>query len=762
MPDIAVTIDTDDPVSVDETTGDIATKQNDGGVVVQLNSGRARKEGDDADDGWFKNLAKDMDAGKLGTICEELIEAIEADNESRLGYLSNVSQGLTLLGLKLEKPKSIASESTGAVEGMSSVTNPLMLDAILRGWANTVGELLPAEGPAKIKDVGEADDTTDDLADALERDFNHYLTDIDKAYYPDTSHMLLWGPYFRGCGIKKVYRCPMRRRPVSESVSPDKLIVDDAKKDFAACGRITHEIDDMRPSVLRRMQLLGIYVDYELAQASPETSRTDQKIASIQGTVAIPKRQEDQPYTLWETQCELDLDDYAPADFKGEGIPLPYRVTIDKDTRKILALHRDWNEDDKDCRRKRLYVKYPYVPGPGFYGTGLMQILGNSTAAMTAAWRISLDGGMYANFAGGLAEKSALKQNTNIIRVSPGEFAPVDTGGKDIRTMFMPMPYRDVTPGLLGLIDRITTQTKTLGGAADIPAAEKIQNVPVGTILSQIEQAMVVIVATHKGMYTAQAEEFGMLIDLFKEKPQDFWRGNEVAPKDFWNDEKFMMALERCPPLVPVADPNVPSHIFRIAKALGLLQLAGNPIVGRYLDPKEVLRRCLRALKEDSKGLVIDPPPQAAAPDPATIAAQAKVESAKAQQMQAQTKAQQAQADMALEPEKIQAQRDIHTAELAREMVIHGKDQAQSQHDQSMDRAEHGLNILKTVHDIGESGRQHGLDVAGQAHDQRMDQAGHQLERTQASHDAAMDRAGHALDVHQALHPPKPASKPKS
>jgi hypothetical protein len=761
MAEIAITIDADDPVTMDQSSGDTATRQNDGGVVVALNSGRAVKaKENDGDDPWFKNLAKEMDTGKLGTICEELIEAIAADNESRSGYLSNVSQGLTLLGLKLEKPKSIASDSTSAVEGMSSVTNPLMLDGVLRGWANTVGELLPAEGPAKIKQVADADQSLDDLAEALQRDFNHYLTDIDKSYYPDTSYMLLWGPYFRGCGIKKVYRCPMRRRPVSESVSPDKLIVDDAKKDFAACGRITHEIE-MRPLVLRRMQLLGIYVDYDLAQPSPETGRTDQKIATIQGTSAIPKRQEDQPYTIWESQCELDLDDYAPKHFKGEGIPLPYRVTIDKDTRRILALHRDWNEDDADCRRKRLYVKYPYVPGPGFYGTGLMQILGNSTAAMTAAWREALDAGMYASFPGGLGEKSALKQNTNIMRASPGEFYPVDTGGKDIRTMFMPMPYHDVTPGLMGLIDRITQQTKSLGGAADIPAAEGIQNVPVGTMLAQIEQATKVMAAAHKGMHQAQAEEFGMLIDLFKENPEDFWRGNEVAPKGFWTDEKFLQALEQSPPLVPTSDPNVPSHIHRIAKAIGLVQLASHPVFGPRLDPDEMLKRILGAMREDPRGLIVAPPPQSAAPDPRVIEAQAKADKARSDAALAQGKLAQLPQEQDLQREKLQTERDISTTDLAREMVIHGKDQAELAHNQEMDKAQHGLDVLKTVHDIGESGRQGGLDTAQFAHERTMDHLGHGLERQQAQHDQTIDRKGHALDVHQAMNPPKPANEKK-
>jgi hypothetical protein len=424
-------------------------------------------------------------------------------------------------------------------------------------------------------------------------------------------------------------------------------------------------------------------------------------------------------------------------------------VTIDKDSRKILSLIRDWNENDEDARRKRLYVKYPYVPGPGFYGTGLMQILGNSTAALTTAWRMTLDTGMFANFPAGLAEKSTLRQLNNIMRAGPGEFVPIDTGGKDIRTLVMPFPFKDVTGGILQLIELITAQVKQLGGAADIPAAEGLQNVPVGTMLSQIEQTTKIMAAAHKGMHTAQAEEFALLLDLFKENPQDFWRGNGVAPHGYWTDEKFLAALEKCPPLVPASDPNVPSHIHRIARVIALLQVAANPLFQGRWNVDELQRIAIQTLKFAPTTLMQAPPPQGAAPDPAMIAAQARADSAQAQVLTAQARAAESQQKMQMEPEKLQLQRDTATTDLAREMIIHGKDQAemahaaQSQsHDQQMDRAAHGLDVLRAVHDIGTASRQHGMDAADMAHQH------------------TMDRASHALDVHEAMKPePKTATK---
>jgi hypothetical protein len=379
-------------------------------------------------------------------------------------------------------------------------------------------------------------------------------------------------------------------------------------------------------------------------------------------------------------------------------------------------------------------VKYPYVPGPGFYGTGLLNILGNATAAMTAAWREALDAGMYATFPAGLISKDATRQNTNLFRLSPGEWAPVELAGKPINQVAMGMPYHDVTAGLMGMMDRITQQAKALGGAADIPAAEGIQNVPVGTMLAQIEQATKVMSAAHKGMHQAQAEELRMLLDLFRENPEDFWRGNTICPEGYWNEQKFLQAIEDCN-LVPASDPNVPSHIHRIAKAVALTQLKINPAFAPYMDTKETLQRVLRAMKEDENGLLVDPPPQAATPDPNAIAAYAKLTQAQASQTSAQAKVAASGQDAQIQQEKLQTQRDIATTDLAREYVIHGADQAKMQHDMQMDRAQHGLAALKTVHDIAESGREHGLNVADTAHQH------------------AMDRAGHALDVHTALNP---------
>jgi hypothetical protein len=744
----------DDSVRVDPVTGTVETDQPDGGVVVQLHDKPPAEQG--KEDAWFANLAAGkIDAMELGRIANDLFDAISEDDRSRSNYLSVRARGLDLLGLKLEEPKSTVGDASSSSEGMSSVTNPLLLEAVLKGWANARAELLPAEGPVKIDNEGDETEAEDDLADALERDMNEYLTSGAPEYYPDTSHMLLWGTYLGGSGFKKAYRCPMRRRPVSESVDAKDLIVSDTTKDFRSCGRITHQIL-MRPSVMKRMMLLGAYRDVTLTQPSPTPNQVDTKIAGIQGTQLQNNRPEDQPYTLWETQCELDLPEFAPGKFKGEGIPLPYLVTIDKDSREILALRRDWEEDDEEAQRQQMYVKYPYVPGPGFYGTGMLNILGNASAAMTAAWREALDAGMFASFPGGLMLKLGQRQNTQNFRVAPGEFAGIESNGQmSIQEMVMPMPYKDVTPGLMSLMDKITEQSKELGGSAEVPVGEGVQNTPVGTMLAAIEQATKVMAAAHKDMCVAMADEIKLIIKLFRKHPEDFWRGNKKAAS-FWNVEKLDQALQNYD-LIPRADPNTPSHIHRLMKAVALLQLAVNPVTGPFMNGKEVLLRCLRAMREDANGLVQDPPPQPQGPqtDPAKmLSAQAAMTKAQTDQQLAAVKAQTAGADASLDAAKLQTQEKIAGMNLERERVIHAhdamKDHVQAVREDAQQAREHSLNVAGLQHDALSSARDHGLE-----------QQKHALDVAQAAHDAQMAEKAHAVSAFEATKPePKPA-KPK-
>lgn len=760
--DLSVIIDDDaETIRIDPLTGSIETDQPDGSVIVELD---AKKPGEDDDeDDWFKNLVDDIDPGTLSTLSEELFEQVSADDRSRDQKLADIARGLDLCGLKLAEPKSSVGDSSSGVEGMSSVTNPLLLESLLKGWANAQAELLPAAGPVKIDNAGEETAEEDELADRYEKDMNHWFTTTASEYYPDTSHMLLWGTYFGGSGFKKIYRCPMKRRPTSESVGVKDFIVSDATKDMKSCGRITHQIS-MRPSVMKRMQFIGAYRKIALTHPNPSVNVVDAKVDIIQGTSNISTRPEDQPYTIWETQCELDLDDFIPAgsQFKGEGIPLPYCVSMDKDTHQILAIRRDWDEDDGEAIRKRMYVKYPYVPGPGFYGTGMLNILGNCSAAMTAAWREALDAGMFASFPGGLIAKSGARQNTSLFRVAPGEFMPVDTGGLPIGQVVMGMPYHDVTPGLMSLMDKIVEQANKVGGVADLPAGEGVANVPVGTMLAAIEQATKIMAAAHKGMHTAQSEELELIVELFRAHPEDFWRSNKVAPKDYWSRERFEQAVQN-KRLVPVSDPNVPSHLHRVGKALALVQLIAIPDFKPFLPAKDVLKRCLAAIREDIT--LIDPQPQAMG---SNLGDEAKMLTAKAKMQEVGVKGQKAQVDAtgqaasdALKREEIQSIERVANIDLRKEEIIHAADGMRADRTHALDERKQTHQEITDVAEI--AARQRG-DAIKQEHetriaanDQHASDRDHAHDREQAVHDRTMDVAGHNLEVHATLYPPKPA-----
>lgn len=768
--------DDEETIKIDPVTGAMEELLPDGSVVVRLDDYREKPASKER--GWFDDVSEIVGDAKLAIIASELIEAIKEDDHSRQEALAQRAYGLEKIGIKVEQPSSGADD---ALEGMSKVTNPLLLEACLRSWANSSAELLPASGPVKVKDVKPGSSVSSELAERLELDFNHYLTDTAKEYYPDTSAMLLWGNTFGGSGFKKVYRCPIRRRPVSDSVAMEDLIVSDASKDFAVCARITHQIS-MRPSVMKRMIVAGVYRDVALTQPSPQANQVDETIADIQGTTTqASRRPEDQPYTIWETQCELDIDELAPTQFKGKGVPLPYVVSLDKDSQQVLAIRRDWDEDDDNCLRMQLYVKYPYVPGPGFYGTGLLHILGNASVAMTAAWREALDAGMLANFPGGLISKQGARQNSSTIRQSPGEFAPIDTGGMPIQHAVMAMPYKDVTPGLMSLIEQITNQCKGLGSSAEMPTGEGLKDIPVGTMLAQIEQATKIMLASHKGMHTAQSEEFQLLIRLFRENPEDFWCCNKDCPQDFWNEQKLSEAFDACN-LVPVSDPNVPSHIHRVAKALGLIQLSHDPVFGPRLNSDEVLRRTLVAMREDPNGLVV-PPPADQGPPPEEqaklITANAKAQEVAIKGGKLQLEQQTAGLDQQIRLAEIGQQDRSDKIELQKALLKSDNDRRTGEQKLANEQAKgqqaqlkSGLELVKEGVSLQREDQDHrnrmqvervkaGLDAHDSKEKVRATNLQHIREMEKLSLDRDKAASDAAVKAHVALNPPKPAAQAK-
>ncbi len=673
VPDPVQVIVDDSGPDVPEFNADgavVRIDHDDGSITVSLDGKPIADAANDEPTEWYGNLAEKIDAGALMLITEDLLRGIDEDLESRKDWIEARAEGMKLLGLKIEIPNTQGASDGAPVEGMSKVRHPLLLEAVIRFASNARSELLPTDGPVKVRNdtpggngegmTAPTDQpmlTMDELANLLEQQMNHYLTAVATEYYPDTDRMLLMCG-FGGDGFKKVYKCPLRNRPVSESVDADDLIVNQSATDMQNAQRVTHRCM-MKPSTVKRLQILGVYRDVELGDAlTPEADALKQEEQAQQGIKPEPMRNPmDREREIYECYCELDIPGFEHK-HKGKvsGLQIPYRVTIDRSSRQALSVVRNYAETEDLPVAKKWFVKYPYVPGIGFYDIGLLHILGNTTNAITAAWRLMLDNGMFANFPGFLISKSGSRQNTNILRVPPGGGAQVDTQGMPIGQTVMPLPYNTAQmPPLMALVQDMAETGRRIGGTAEVQVGEGRADVPVGTTMAMIEQATKVENAVHKRMHAAQAEEFQMLRDLIKEDPDAFLeacsRGCK-SRKSPLTRENLIRALNNCD-LVPQADPNTSSRGQRLMKVMALKQLQqASP---NLYDPVTVDTAALQCIGWPNPDEFFVPPDARAAPPPQlqqmqaqmkneADAAQAKITEANARAAEAKAKAADVQA----------------------------------------------------------------------------------------------------------------------
>jgi hypothetical protein len=540
------------------------------------------------------NLAEDIDDDILNRIANDLIEAIEEDDNSRKKWLSMREKAITLLALEIEPPRSSAG-SGGAVEGMSVIRHPLLLEASVRFQSNASGELLPADGPAKVANKGTRNISTEQGAVALEDATNVYLTDTCTEYYPDTRKALFQAG-FSGAAIKKGYHCPIKRRPVIEAVDAKDFIIANTSTDIDSSPRCTHVIK-MAPSVLRRMQIAGAYRDIDLSTPGEEQTELDRKIASTQGVAKSGNRPEDIDHTILECHCDYDLPGFEhEVDGEPSGLPLPYKIVIEKTSRQILEIRRNWRKTDESQRKRRTFVLYPFVPMFGFWPYGLLHLLGNTTNGITAAWRIILDNGMFNNFAAFLFAKGATNNETPNFTAGPGQGIPIDCPTGKLSDAVSPLPYKQTDPSFVQFVGDVVATGQRLGGTADVQVGEGKQDAPVGTTLALLEQATKIISAVHKGIHQAMGVELKMLRELLKEDPEALWRHREDGTRPE-NADLIIQALNDYD-LIPVSDPNTPTHMHRLMKTAALAQRADTH-PERY-DALTVETEILRAIGWDN------------------------------------------------------------------------------------------------------------------------------------------------------------------
>ena len=738
-----------DPADLTDAPGkpSIVVEFDDGSVSINLNP-QAAPVKSLADTKFGDNLAEALDETYLNTLADELLRGIEEDELSRSEWIEQRAEGIKLLALKIEKPSGGSGGGAG-VDNTSRSRHTLLLEAALRFQANARSELLPTDGPVKVENADGGDTLEgDELAQTLEDDMNYYMSVTASEYYPDTDRMLLWTG-IGGSGFKKVYRCPVRRRPVSESVDAADLCVSNAATDLLNADRVTFTTR-MRQSVMKRMQHLKVYRDVDLSQPSqmPKNAIQEEK-DNITGT-RDSYRPEDTPYTIKECYCMIDVQGDEHKEGKEiTGLPRPYKVTIDQSSRQILEIRRNWKKDDEMERPREVFVKFPFVPGFGFYDLGLIHIAGNPTVAATALLRIMIDGGIFGNFPGFLVAKGTDKQNTTDISVPPGGGAPIDVSmvpDGDIRKAVMPLPYKETGPAIMALFQDIVTTGSRVAGSPDIAVGEGRQDAPVGTTIALFEQATKVTDAVHKRLHTSQSKEFELIVDLFRENPEDFWRFNKqknTGNPNGWSAEKLLSALNDYN-LVPRADPNTSSQMQRIMRAQALYQMAKeSPQMWQLPQVQDYICSTLKLPKSLAQ------PPQNQNVQPPDPKAQAALISAQAQQTGAQAKL----ADVQLRAKNMSVENANRDADRAADLKI----------------AAVKLKTEETIH-----GQSLKADAASQASDQQHDMAKHALGLSAASRDNAAGlqsdmaqhvsglASDHALAGAQQKHEQSMASKVKA
>lgn len=721
----------------------------DGGRTVDLSPQPKVEPGAEKGE-WRENLALKIDDFHLAMIADELLQGIDADLRSRTEWEQMYQRGLDLLGVQLKEPTS--SPSQGQLTGISTVNNPALLEACIRFQAGAIGEMLPADGPAKIKINGDETGPVMQLAEDFERDFNHYLTVVDQDFYPDTTRALFHVGFYGGV-CKKPYWDPLLRRPVSRAVYLWDLIISQDAITIQTAARVTHR-SKMRTPIVRRLMKQGVFKNQPL---SPPTGGKAPTVADAEkqqmGIQPVAERYVDREHTIYECYCDLDLRGYEHTDDGEEtGITLPYVVTIERDSKQVLALRRNWQEKDDNYTPRRPFVLFPFVLGLGFYPIGLMHILGNSTRTLTAIDREMVDAGMYANFPGGVISDAIARQETNEIQVGPGGFKQIKTGGQDIREVLMPFPYKDVTTGLLALRDKIMEDAQRMGGVASIPVGEGHPDIPVGTMLALIEQATKPEAATHKLLHRAQAEELQMLRDLFVEDPGALSRWSK-DPTRQWKLATEFADLE----LIPVSDPNVPTHTHRVMQVTALVQLY--QLFQGQLDPVEVLKRALFTIGIKDQDALLAPAQNGPPPGSAEAMqqmmqgknspAQDAAALMKAQAVQAQTQQQAQDSQRKAATEAVQSQMDMQRLELqsqnqSADLQNKAADRASKERIAQMQEETERLRLA-----VEEARGQRELSMASRQQDQamQMNQAQHQDQLQMQQQGMAADHQQHQADL---------------
>jgi len=533
----------------------VVIETEDGGVIIDFNP-----DSDECAEEFGSNLAEFMDDSALSSLASELSGAYLSDKTSRHDWEETYIKGLKQLGLKIE-------ERTTPWEGACGVTHPILTEAVVRFQSQAIGEIFPASGPVATKIVGKITDEKARQAARIKEYMNYLVTEVMSEFRSETEKLLFSLP-LAGSAFKKVYWDPAMDRPCSMFIPSEDLVVSYGASSLDTAERITHVMRRNKNDV-RKLQVDGFYADIELGNPTPDDSQVQAEYNKLTGE--NPSYEFDGRYTLLEMHVNIDLEGFEhEKDDEETGIALPYVVTLELGSRKVLSIRRNWVEDDPQQLARQHFVHYEYIPGLGFYGFGLIHMIGGIAKSATSVLRQLVDAGTLNNLPGGLKTRG-LRIRGDDTPITPGEFRDVDVPSGAIRDNIHFLPYKEPSGVLYQLLGNIVEEGRRFASLTDLNISDMNQQAPVGTTLALLERSMKVMSAVQARLHASMKREFAILEGIVKDNaphsyPYDQDGDETMSVSDF--DDRI--------DVIPVSDPNAATMAQRIMQYQAALQLAGS------------------------------------------------------------------------------------------------------------------------------------------------------------------------------------------
>ncbi len=531
-----------DPESVSISTG---------GMEITLEPGK------EYDGDFESNLAEVLDEGVLQDIASDLCELVDADVNSRKDWAETFVKGLEVLGLQYE-------ERTQPWNGACGVYSTILTEAAIRFQSESIMETFPAQGPVKTEIIGAITKMKEEAAERVRTDMNYRLTEQMPEYRPEHER-LLYSLGLAGAAFKKVYYDPGLGREVAMFIPAEDVIVPYGASNLNNAERVTHVMRKTENEI-KKLQVAGFYRDIELGEPVNILSDIEKKKAEQQGY----KTTDDNRYQIFEIHTELDIEGMEDVGEDGEptGIALPYVVTIDRGTNEVLSIYRNWNPEDERKLKRQHFVDYCYVPGFGFYGLGLIHIIGGYARAGTALIRQLVDAGTLSNLPGGLKARG-MRVKGDDTPIAPGEFRDVDVPSGTIKDNVMTLPYKEPSGTLLTLLNQITEEGRRLGSIGEMKVSDMSANAPVGTTLALLERQLKTMSAVQARVHNSMKQEFKLLKNIIRDyAPDDYEYDPESGNRNAKQADYDIVEV------IPVSDPNSSTMAQRIMQYQAVIQLA--------------------------------------------------------------------------------------------------------------------------------------------------------------------------------------------